>query len=238
MFSYRDTREATGPDGTVRRVQVAFTDASTNLQGLGPGFPRDLARVVEATGTSFARMNQVHSDTVTVVQQAHPDPAEVPPTADGLVTRVPGVGLMVRVADCVPILLADVARGVAGAVHSGRPGTQLDIATTAVATLREQGARDLVAWLGPHVCGQCYEVPQALQAEVAARVRGTAATTSWGTPSLDLTGGVVGQLERAGVSVLHVGGCTLEDPALHSYRRSGADSGRLAGLVWFEEELR
>jgi YfiH family protein len=154
------------------------------------------------------------------------------PNGDALVTTRRGLGLMVRVADCVPLLLADAAAGVIGAVHAGRPGLALGIATTAVATMREHGATAIRAWLGPHVCGRCYEVPVAMQEEVAELVPEARAETSWGTPALDIGAGVEAQLVAAGVDVTRVEGCTREDPSLHSYRRDGAASGRLAGLVW------
>ena len=70
-----------------------------------------------------------------------------------------------------------------------------------------------------------------LQGEVAARVPATRATTSWGTPSLDLGAGVRAQLEAQDVRVVDVSACTRESPDLYSYRRDGAGSGRLAGLI-------
>jgi copper oxidase (laccase) domain-containing protein len=139
---------------------------------------------------------------------------------------------MVRVADCVPVLLADPIAGVVGAVHSGRPGLALGVAVRAVERMRDAGAGRLVAWVGPHVCGGCYEVPEQLRAEVAARVPAAYAETTWGTPALDIGAGVRAQLEAVDVEVVLAGGCTREDPALHSYRRDGAAAGRLAGLVW------
>ena len=71
-----------------------------------------------------------------------------------------------------------------------------------------------------------------MRAEVSALVPETFAETSWGTPALDIGAGVRAQLERAGVEVVDVGGCTREESSLHSYRRDGADAGRFAGLVW------
>ncbi len=71
-----------------------------------------------------------------------------------------------------------------------------------------------------------------MRAEIAAVVPATRATTSWGTPALDLGAGVRAQLADAGVPVVEVGGCTREDDTLHSYRRDGAAAGRLAGVVW------
>lgn len=230
MFAFRETYDL-GPGHP--RVEVAFTDATLDLQALKPGFDANLAAVVEATGVTFHRAHQVHGDDVLDVDDVVvPGPEDDVPVGDALVTTRRGVGLMVRVADCVPVLLADPAAGVVSAVHAGRKGVALDIVGRAVERMRALGAGDLRAWVGPHVCGRCYEVPAELRDEVAAVVPATRAETSWGTPSLDLGAGVLAQLTAAGVTAAHLDRCTLEDEALHSYRRDGARSGRLAGLVW------
>jgi YfiH family protein len=226
VFAYRDHRE-----GDVR-VDVAFTDSSVDLQELGARLAVDLPRVEEACGVRFARLHQVHGDDVLRVEAPGSVPPGGAPTGDALVTTTRGQGLMVRVADCVPVLLADPVAGVVGAVHSGRPGLALGVAVRAVERMRDAGADRLVAWVGPHVCGGCYEVPEELRAEVAARVPAAYAETTWGTPALDIGAGVRAQLEAVDVEVVLAGGCTREDPALHSYRRDGAAAGRLAGLVW------
>ena len=98
--------------------------------------------------------------------------------------------------------------------------------------MRDLGAGDLEAWVGPHVCGACYEVPEDMRAEVAALVPTTYAETRRGTPGLDLGAGVRAQLEAHGVTVHEVARCTLEEETLHSYRRDGDRAGRFAGLVW------
>lgn len=226
MFHHRDTRE-----GDVR-VDVAFTDSSLDLQGLGAHFATELPRVEEACGVRFARLNQEHGDKVLDVDEPGPPPLEHVPTADGLVTTTRGLGLMIRVADCVPVLLADPDEGVIGAVHAGRAGVALDISTRAVERMRAAGALHITGWIGPHVCGGCYEVPEEMRAEVAASVPATYARTTWGTPALDLAAGVRAQLEVAGVEVVVVDACTRETPGLHSYRRDGSAAGRFAGLVW------
>ena len=74
------------------------------------------------------------------------------------------------VADCTPVLLADPEAGVVGAVHAGRPGMVSGIVDVAVARMRELGARDISAVVGPSVCGRCYEVPEELRAAAAAAV--------------------------------------------------------------------
>ncbi|MGZ5400936.1 MAG: laccase domain-containing protein, partial [Nocardioides sp.] len=69
--------------------------------------------------------------------------------------------------------------------------------------------------------------------EVAMVVPDARATTSWGTPSLDLGAGVRDQLARAGVDTVHdTAICTREDHAWPSFRRDGDASTRFAGLIW------
>lgn len=189
---------------------------------------RNLALLLDdfAPGCVVADLSQVHGRHVAVAA-----PGEPRSEGDGIVTDQPDVVLLVRAADCVPVLLADPAAGVLGAAHAGRPGVAAGVVPATVAAMRDLGARDVTAWIGPHVCGACYEVPADLQDEVAAAVPATRATTSWGTPSLDLGAGVRAQLEEAGAQVVDVAACTRESPDLFSYRRDGAGSGRLAGLI-------
>ncbi len=232
MFAFRDTC-VPGPDSADGvRVEVAFTDATVDLQDDQDGFAASLATVVEATGVSFARLHQVHGDDVVHVADLPAGPSEGVPRADALVTTRRGLGLMVRVADCVPVLLADPGVGVIGAVHAGRLGMSLDIVGRTVARMRAVGADRVHAWIGPHVCGRCYEVPEEMRREVVSAVPAAMSETSWGTPALDLGAGVAAQLAAAGATATHVDRCTLEDEQLHSYRRDGAAAGRLAGLVW------
>lgn len=229
MFAFRDTCTLDPEPAEAARVEVAFTDAALDLRERSAGFAASLAAVVEATGVPFARIDQVHGDDVHVVDAP---PSDGVPVADAVVTTQRGAGLMVRVADCVPVLLADPGAGVIGAVHAGRAGVALDVVGRAVERMRDLGADRVRAWIGPHVCGRCYEVPAAMRDEVAAVVPATRSETSWGTPALDLGAGVQAQLTAAEVPAVNVGRCTLEDEQLHSHRRDGVDAGRLAGLVW------
>ena len=178
-----------------------------------------------APGALLADLYQVHGNDV-----ADAVPGERP-ECDGIVTREADVVLMVRAADCVPVVLADPEAGVIGAAHSGRLGMVSGVVPATADRMRQLGADRIEAWIGPAICGQCYEVPAALQAEVADVVPQSVATTSWGTPALDIVAGVRAQLEAAGVEVHPVTRCTLESPDLYSYRRDGAAAGRQAGVV-------
>jgi YfiH family protein len=146
------------------------------------------------------------------------------------VTDQPGLALAVLVADCTPVLLADPANGVIGAMHAGRPGMTLGIVEVAVRRMRDLGATRIQAVVGPSVCGRCYEVPAAMRAEAAA-VSAESAAVSWtGTPAIDVASGVVAQLTAADVAVQWLPGCAREDGRLFSYRRDGR-TGRFAGIV-------
>lgn len=175
-------------------------------------------------------LQQVHG--ATVVRAGAGDAGDVArPDADGIVTAEGGLTLMVRAADCVPVLLADPSAGVVGAAHAGRLGLQRGVVPATVRRMRDLGATEVRAWIGPHICGACYEVPADLQAEVAAVEPASRSTTSWGTPALDIGAGVRAQLESAGVAVEVVGACTRESPDLYSYRRDRRGAGRNAGLI-------
>lgn len=218
-------------------MSVAFTDNRAGNLALHVGDnPADVLQRRQALESaaglvpgSLRFMEQVHG---TAVEMMEPDtPA---PTADAMVSK--GLPLAVMVADCIPAVLVGEGPGgpVLAAVHAGRPGIANAILPAAVGTMRAAGAARIHAWLGPSICGACYEVPAELRAEVAAQVPATWSTTSWGTPALDLPAGARSQLEAAGVTVDYSGPCTLENEQLFSYRRSST-TGRFAGIVWSHE---
>jgi len=220
-------------------ISVAFSDDDAgNLALHVADNPDDVmarrARLEAAAGLGqrrFQFMNQVHGKAVEFIS-AHGDG----PTADAMVSR--GQPLAVMVADCVPIVLLGEVRNeadpVLAVVHAGRPGVAADIVSATVVDMRHRGAATISAWVGPSICGECYEVPEELRSEVAAAVPETWSTTSWGTPALDLPAGVRAQLKALGVTVEYSGECTLETAKLYSYRRS-QQTGRFAGLVWTHE---
>ena len=96
--------------------------------------------------------------------------------------------------------------------------------------MRELGALDIEAVVGPSVCPRCYEVPEEMRAQAMAAEPTTGAVSWAGTPAIDVAGGVVAQLAREGVALQWLPGCTRESPDLYSYRRDGT-TGRFAGFV-------
>lgn len=213
-------------------IEVAFTDVSLSLGDTADPDVRAaaLAQVAAESGATPVLMHQVHGADAVLVDDGGSGPM---PTCDALYTSQPGIALLARAADCVPVLLADPATGWIAAAHCGRPGLAAGVVPRVVAALRERGAEPSVAWIGPHVCGACYEVPIELQDEVTALVPQARSTTSWGTPALDLGAGVRAQLKGAGITDLReVDACTREDPTWPSHRRDGAAATRFAGAIW------
>jgi YfiH family protein len=181
-------------------------------------------------------MNQVHGADVAVVDGPWESGTAELPAVDALVTTRRGLALAVLTADCVPVLLADPVAGVAAAAHAGRPGMVAGVVPAAVRAMTALGADParITARTGPAVCGRCYEVPEAMRAEVAAVEPAAHAETSWGTPALDVAAGVHAQLERLGVhDRVRSPVCTRESQDHFSYRRDRT-TGRLAGYVWLD----
>ncbi|MEU6670528.1 peptidoglycan editing factor PgeF [Streptomyces sp. NPDC046727] len=179
-------------------------------------------------------MNQVHGADVAVVDE--PWGERPVPEVDAIVTARRGLALAVLTADCVPVLLADPVARIAAAAHAGRPGMVKGVVPAAVRAMVELGAEPgrIVARTGPAVCGRCYEVPEAMRAEVADVEPAAHAETSWGTPAVDVSAGVHAQLDRLGVrDRAQSPVCTLESGDHFSYRRDRT-TGRLAGYVWLD----
>lgn len=208
-------------------IELAFTDRSIDLSTAA--VDDTLAAVAQAAGVeSVATMHQVHGNDVSWV-----DVAGTQPDADALLTDVAGLGLLVRVADCVPVVLAIPDEHLVGVVHSGRRGLVSGVVPAALDAVRERGASRIEAWVGPRICGRCYELPTHMADDVAAAVPEARSTTSWGTPAADIGAGVVAQLSAGGVVVHDVGAelCTVEDERFFSFRREGDVSGRFAAFA-------
>jgi YfiH family protein len=106
-------------------------------------------------------LKQIHSDVVHVIRGRKKDDSAAAPTGDALITREPGALLVVQIADCVPILLADTKNKTIAAIHSGWRGTLARIAEKTLGQMRMEFGTDptnVVAALGPAIGRCCYEV--------------------------------------------------------------------------------
>jgi len=201
---------------------------------------RRVATVLGLAGRPWALARQVHSATVLRVEadrlgQGPPEARPPLGEGDGLVTTDPGVVLAVLTADCAPVLLADPAARVVGAVHAGWRGLAAGVVEAGVAAMAGLGADPArcVGLVGPAVGGCCYEVGPEVRDAVGARLPAALATTRDGRPALDPAAGAAQALRRAGVGQLRVAGeCTFDlEERFFSHRRDHGRSGRQAGLI-------
>ena len=163
-------------------------------------------------------MKQVHGNNIQITSGDSSELAEV----DGLVTNQKFIALAVQVADCLPLLLqSDIA---IAAVHVGRKGLVNGVAIKAVAAMKRLGATKITGVVGPHICGNCYEVDQSLFNEIT-KVHPAAKSTN---RRLNLFAGLADQISDIPLENLNI--CTLENPNYFSYRRGG-ETGRQVGVI-------
>lgn len=177
----------------------------------------------------LATQMQVHGDEINLVKNGY-SPCE----SDALITSEPGWLLAVSVADCIPVLMYDGARRVIAGVHSGWRGTARNISgATIVRMSTEFGTRpeDLFIYAGTSAGQCCYEVGEDVASAFNPR---HSRALGQGKYLFDNKGAVLEQLLNAGVRASNIeldARCTICDPAFHSYRRDGARSGRMFGVI-------
>jgi YfiH family protein len=169
-----------GQETCDRVLNLGFTDWDTRER------VRDnrekFLRAIGASKMRVVALRQIHSDIVHVIHSLNQSPAttespgttssEATPQGDALITREPGILLVVQTADCIPILLADPRRQVIASIHSGWRGTVRRIAAKALGRMQmEFGTKpeDVIAAFGPGIGQPCYEVGTEVAAEFHAQ---------------------------------------------------------------------
>lgn len=168
-------------------------------------------------------LQQIHSEIVEIIDGP---PAE-PLSADGLVTKTPGLAISALSADCGPVLFEDLDAGVIGACHAGWRGALSGIVESTVAAMCEVGAHpdNIAAVLGPCISQPNYEVGEAFMSEFTDMDEDYAAFFAKGPkhiPHFDLPAFILSRLKSCGVESCHwTGDCTYADEARYfSYRRN------------------
>lgn len=190
--------------------------ADCNLGGKGGEDPEhtlhNRVALSRALNADIALVSQVHSATVADMDEvfAHNAPfgsdlsgsgsAEAL-DADGVVFTRPGVALGMFAADCLPVLFADTASTMVAAAHCGRRGLQRGIIGATVQAMVDKGASpvNIVATLGPCICGDCYEVGSKIADDFDAQFPGTYTVTRFSGPGIDIAGAALQSLTRAGI---------------------------------------
>ncbi len=181
----------TADDGDARRDDDARLRLSAVL-----GIPPD-----------WAWMRQVHG--TTVIRATVPG---ILGDADAAFTTVPGLPLAVGTADCFPIVLS--GDGVVGVAHAGWRGAAHGVVRALRTAMTAAGHPPTAGAIGPGIGSCCFEVGS----EVRERFPGSEASTSWGTPAVDLGRAIL--LDLAGLEVWVDGRCTMSDEGFNSYRKT------------------
>lgn len=177
-----------------------------------------------------AWLNQVHGTNV-VEARAYDEP----PTADASISRTPGSVCAVLTADCLPVIFCDERGTRVAAAHAGWRGLVGGVLESTVKALEADPA-SLLAWLGPAIEQDAFEVGDDVRAQFVARDPENArafAPNDRGRWQADLYALARNELTRLGVSRIHGGGlsCYADADRFFSYRRDGK-TGRMATLVW------
>ncbi len=184
-----------------------------------------------------ARVTQVHGRAVAGID---PNGVATKTEADALVTFDPRFAAAVVTADCVPILACtEDARG-AVAIHAGWRGLAAGVVEAGIAALRAgaQAGAGVRAVIGPHIGACCYEVDapvlDGLSAPYPAAVAAATTPTRPGHARIDLGAVVHAALTQLGVAPVAFaapGACTACEPRFESYRRDGAQAGRMLHFI-------
>jgi YfiH family protein len=211
--------------------------ASLNL---GTHVADDPARVAENRALLRSQLpaepvwlNQVHGIAV-----CRADTASGVVDADASVTRQSQTVCAIMTADCLPVLLCDRQSSVVAAAHAGWRGLCNGVLEATISAM-DAPAADLLAWMGPAIGPDAFEVGAEVRAAFMAHdpASGSAFSPIGDDKYLaDIYQLARQRLQAAGVSSIHGGGlCTvIERDRFFSYRRDGR-TGRMASLIWLED---
>ena len=181
-----------------------------------------------ASAGPLASAKQIHSSCVLLVESPGPQGE-----GDALISNRPGIGLTIRTADCLPVLIADPRNRAIAAIHAGWRGVVSEIVPKAIDALRrhfDSRPEDLVVAIGPGIGACCFEVGP----EVAAQFDLS------GRTKVDLVETMCRQLRRNGVEPGHIsasGECSCCNPELfESYRRDREAAGRMVAMIALTEK--
>jgi len=195
-------------------------------RGIDPVVRARRQAVVDRPWTS---LTQVHGARVIVVDEPGGSSGA---TADAAVSAVHGVALAIVTADCAPVAFAS-PEGVIGVAHAGWRGLMAGVIEETVSTMRDLGARSVVAALGPCIHPGCYAFgPSDLQEAVTRLGPEVRSETSAGGPALDIPVAVRGALARAGAELVADAGICTACSSDHWSWRARQDRQRQATVVW------
>jgi YfiH family protein len=106
------------------------------------------------TDIDFISLKQTHGNHVKFFSEHTDEQFE----ADAMVTAVTNMALIIRTADCLPILISTESGGIIAAIHAGWRSLQKNIIENTIESIFEVSKDPLYAWLGPCICQKHFEV--------------------------------------------------------------------------------
>lgn len=173
------------------------------------------AQAVGIDPQNLISVRQKHGKKILIVDVDTPINQSEKITADGLITNRKNVGLLIKTADCLSVLLFDPKKEVIGLIHAGHAGVTLKIHLLTIKKLRQTfGCQpgNILVGIGPAICGHCYD-------------------------KIDLTGQVMSDFQKIGIKRENIergGVCTFENRDFYSHQRSkmtGEPEGRFATIL-------
>ena len=186
----------------------------------------------------LAQINQVHSAHVEVVNKPL-DRNSVLVQGDAMISNTPGLLMLMRFADCVPIMFFDPVKNAAGIAHAGWKGTVKEVAISVVNELKKQfgtDPSDLITGIGPSIGPDHYEVGENVIEEVKSIFPNNwdqILITSPDSVKLDLWEANKISLKKAGVKHIETAEictvCNVDD--WYSHRAENGKTGRFAAVI-------
>ncbi|MDM0013701.1 peptidoglycan editing factor PgeF [Variovorax sp. J22P168] len=183
-------------------------------------------------------LEQVHGTECVALDGASADGTR----ADACSTTARGLACTIMVADCLPVLFADAHGRRVAAAHAGWRGLAAGVLERTVASFEgEGGAPGLLAWLGPCIGPDAFEVGDEVRAvfvdaesQDARFFRPAGNEGKW---LADLAGLARRRLQGAGLASIHGNDssepwCTVHNPLRFFSHRRDRVSGRLAACIW------
>ena len=225
---HSSSRRVPTPFIDVGSASVRWTGRTEGDLGISAADPRLDQRRQAVFAGEWSWCHQVHGAGVHVVTS----PGSVRGAdGDALVTTVRDAPLAIFTADCAPVAFGS-ANGVAGVAHAGWRGLRAGIVQATVSAMRDLGAVDVVAALGPCVRAECYEFGADELADVATHLgAGVRGLTSCGRPALDVPAGVIAALADVDVALIADAGVCTACSTAHFSHRARQDPQRQATVV-------